>query len=616
MSTLTPQETSHPRGRTERLSKLYDAGTLALQLDQVSVALDLLSMVAQRAQDPILGSQAWANMGVGLRRQGRQEEARSAFLQALERDPESISARFNLANTLAALGRHEEALGHYTQLRATAPERADVATNMGALLMAMGRAPEAAVCFAEAVRLNPHDACAWGNLGAAQVVVGQAVAPLRSLQQALRLDPRNARTHIKIGCLLTEQGHLDAAKMAFSSAQRLAPGHLDVAAGLAQVLHRRGEDQEALTLLAPLVQAGKLSPNLVATWAQICRRTGRQQAAIGPLQAQIDAAVDPATLSLLHHCLGDVLDPLGRTAEAFAAHAHANQLRGLSHDPDAHSAWVDRIISHPLHPQGGSCTSEVPVLIVGMPRSGTSLVEQILASHASVHGAGELDELRQVSIMASRATSTPYPEALAQLQPGQLDRIADAYLGRLCRGGPEASRVTDKMPQNFLYLGLAAAMLPYARVIHCVRDPADTGLSCYFQNFKDTLGFTTDLEWLARWIQDYQRLMDHWKRVLPLPILDVPYAELCRDPETWSRRIVAFSDLDWDPRCLMAHTHSRVVRTASYAQVRTPIYQTSIGRADTYAAHIPGLLALRLPESSPASSTKPNHHPMNHQTDG
>jgi tetratricopeptide (TPR) repeat protein len=589
-----------------RLSSLYDAGTLALHQGQVGDALPLLRLVAQRSKDPTLRSLALGNLGVGLRRLGREEEALAAFEQALRADPESTSARFNLANTLRSLGQLPEALAHYQALSLAHPDRGDIANNMGTVLLALGRSVEADRCFSEAVRLQPSEAHYWGNLAAAQAASGRTLAPLRSLQQALKRNPRSASLLVKLGHHLVEQGHLDAAARAFRTAIRVEPERLDAVAGLATAMHRRGENESAAELLRPLVDNNTLTPNLVATWTQICRRTGQAEAAIEPLRKQLKPTLDPATQVLLQHSLGDILDKTGAHDAAFAAYAQANSLRELKHDPVAHSTWVDRLIAQPIPTTQASTADERPLLIVGMPRSGTSLVEQILASHPDCHGAGELDDLRQLSLMAAESLSLQYPEVLGSLRPATLDKMSAAYLARLCRRAGDARRVTDKMPQNFLYLGLVSAMLPGARIIHCVRDPVDTALSCYFQNFKDTLAFTTRLDWLASWVADYHRLMAHWETHLSLPILHVPYAGLCREPEAWSQAIVDFSGLPWDPQCLSSHTHSRVVRTASYAQVRRPIYQTSIGRSQAYRAHISQLLRLRQTQSSGPSRQLPS----------
>mgnify|MGYP001192056793 CR=1 FL=1 len=218
--------------------------------------------------------------------------------------------------------------------------------------------------------------------------------------------------------------------------------------------------------------------------------------------------------------------------------------------------------------------------------------------------------------MAGRGSQAVFPQCLPSLQTAELDRLGEAYLSRATRSAGNAARISDKMPQNFLYLGLISKMLPGARVIHCVRDPADTALSCFFQNFKNTLAFSTDLSWLESWSRDYQRLMAHWRQNLQLPLFDVQYESLCHDPETWTRRILDFVGLDWDAQCLQPHSHSRVVRTASYAQVRTPIYKTSIGRADAYAAHVPGLIALRSTDSPDPRSNESEEHPKKTRTDG
>ncbi len=228
-----------------------------------------------------------------------------------------------------------------------------------------------------------------------------------------------------------------------------------------------------------------------------------------------------------------------------------------------------------------------------MMRSGTTLAEQILASHPQIHGAGELDTLGRLagSLPRRLATQIPYPECVAHLDAATARAVAADYLEVLKQHGGAAERVVDKMPLNFLGLGLIATLLPRARIVHCRRDPMDTCLSCFFRDFTTSFTFKYDLRDLGLYYREYERLMAHWRRVLPLPIFELQYEELTAAPEAVSRRLVAFCGLDWDERCLRFHETERPVRTASTAQVRQPMYQSAVGRWRRYEKHLGPLMA-------------------------
>jgi hypothetical protein len=218
-----------------------------------------------------------------------------------------------------------------------------------------------------------------------------------------------------------------------------------------------------------------------------------------------------------------------------------------------------------------------------MPRSGTSLVEQILASHPAVHGAGELTEIGLMAL-STAAGGREYPESVRGLDARSVNAMAAAYGRRLDALAPKAERVVDKMWQNFEYLGFAAMLLPAARIIWCRRDPADLGLSCFFQHFfGDGVPFAYDLAHIGCMVREHERAMAHWRAVLDLDILDLTYETLVADPEAQIRRLVKFAGLPWDPACLRFHQTERVVRTASHAQVRRPLYSSSVGRHRAYA---------------------------------
>jgi hypothetical protein len=281
-------------------------------------------------------------------------------------------------------------------------------------------------------------------------------------------------------------------------------------------------------------------------------------------------------------------DEAGDRDRAFARAGEANRLKRAVFDPDGYGALIDRLVAAfdrsamTRYPRAAH-HDERPVFVVGMPRSGTSLVEQILASHPAVHGAGELTEIGLLALSTARE-GRAYPESVAGLDRRALTAIADAYRGRLDELAPGAARVVDKMWQNVEYLGFIALLFPAARIIYCRRDPADVGLSCYFQHFfGQGVPFAYDLAHIGRYCREQARAMAHWREVLELPLLEVEYERLVAEPDAEIRRLVDFAGLPWDPACLRFHETERVVRTASHAQVRRPMYRSAVGRHRAYA---------------------------------
>jgi len=325
-------------------------------------------------------------------------------------------------------------------------------------------------------------------------------------------------------------------------------------------------------------------------------------------------ATDAALLSMedridLHFELAKIHEDSGRFGEAFAQWLAGNALkrRQVAYNEAATFDWLDRVrkvFSADLIRARSGCgdPSSVPVFILGMPRSGTTLVEQILASHPHVFGAGELPLLAQTIASAGNATPCPvgFPEMALGMTSGQFRRLGADYVRELARRAPGAARITDKMPHNFRFAGFIHLILPKATIIHTVRDPLDTCVSNFATLFAAQQDHTYDLAELGRYYRRYQELMAHWRRVLPPgQILDVRYEDIVTDLEGAARRIVAHCGLDWDARCLDFHRTERIVRTTSATQVRQPLYKNSVERWRRYERFLGPLLA----ELGPAASS-------------
>jgi tetratricopeptide (TPR) repeat protein len=509
--------------------------------------------------------EALNNLGNALRELGRLDEARAAYAAALGLDPTLAMTINNMGQALQEEGKPGEALAWYEEAIARAPAAARFHTHRASALAELERHDEAAAGYQTALAHDPSAIEACCGLGRLRDEQGRHAEALELLRTAVGRRPDSASARVQLASLLAEVGEFAAAEASLREALRRDPRHV-----------------AALTALAELKQERLPDADLEAMCDLL---TEREQS--------------PGTAAALHFGLARVLDARGEfplAAENFilgnALRCKAMSLRGEVYRPELQQGFVDSVIAAHTpgffdRVRGFGLESRRPVFIFGLPRSGTTLVEQILASHARVCGGGELklvrDALRALPRVMGRDED---PLAcLPDLDPPSTRTLAQGYLDGLDALDTQADRVTDKMPENFQSLGLIAALFPNATLIHCRRDLRDVALSCWTTNFRN-LGWTFDRDAIAHYFGQYTRLMEHWRRVLPAAWLDVDYEALVADLEGESRRIVAWCGLDWDPNCLAFHETRRPVRTASSGQVRRPLYSHSIGRWRNYAAEL------------------------------
>ena len=607
---------SYRRGEFERAAR---AGEAALADDPDDPdALHLLGMIALRQGDP-RRAEALINRAVAVR-------------------PDEAAHHASLAEVCAALGQAHRAIDGFRAALRLKPDRPDYHYNLGVALLSRGDLDAAISHLREAIRLNPGFSWAHNNLGNALLLKGDRAAALDHLRRAVQLDPKSvaARTnlgsallnlgepnealahyleaarlrpdfagaHNNLGNVYHALGRLDESEACYRTAIRLQPALVGAHAGLGRVLEELGDLDQAA---ASLREALRHEPRNALVLARLATMTPGTLS--GPERESIESLL--AGASLPREQRWPLLFGLARsfdaqaefdraaslTFEANALQVADFQTRGMGYDPDAHRRFVDRLIAT-FTPQffarvrGLGLATERPVFVVGMPRSGTTLVEQILASHPRAFGAGELQLVSQTFDFLPQATgrSESPIECLKYLDRESVAHIGRRHLDALAALDSSADRIVDKLPENTLYLGLIAVLFPHARVIHCRRDMRNVALSCWMTHFAN-LRWACDMHHIATRIGEYRRLMTHWRSVLPIQLLDLDYEAMAAEPEHSTRELLAWCGLEWDPACQEFFTTRRRVRTTSVAQVRQPIYRSSIGRWQNYKQPLADLFA-------------------------
>jgi Flp pilus assembly protein TadD len=582
----------------DHVESLLLLGALESEAGRFAAARDLIAKAVDLRPDFAPGQFA---LGNALRGLGRHGPAAAAYRKAAALAPGLAAAHYNLANTLRDLGDLEAAAAAYRAAIAAAADHAETHTNLGAVLQDLGRPDEALEAYRRAAALAARDPTAHFNLGRALRRAGQPEAAAAAYRTALALKPDYAEAWINLGNVLFDLNRNETAAEAYGQAATLRPGDAEARLNLAEAQQALGQTAAALAgvhealALDPASARGWLILSNLKTFAPDDPDIGRMEALLaaqGSGRQSREARID------LGFALGKAWTDAGEADLAFANLSSANRLKraDLAYDVQADVDWLERIAaaSPPALFErfaGAGAASELPVFILGMPRSGTSLVEQILASHPEVHGAGELNDLEAVIRQEAGVddVAQAYPAMLSGLSATALKGLGEAYLARIRPLAGDAARITDKMPGNFPFAGLIALMLPQARIIHCRRNPMDTCLSCYSKKFTSGQAFTYDLRDLGCYYRAYAALMAHWRRVLPPErFIEVDYEQVVGDLEGEARRLVAFCGLAWDEAC---HETRRAVRTASVNQVRQPLYAGSVERWRAFERHLGPLLA-------------------------
>jgi tetratricopeptide (TPR) repeat protein len=512
--------------------------------------------------------------------------------------PQRNDAKYLLmqGNRSMARGAYSEAISFYEDLIRIAPRHAVAYNNLGAALCKLGRYKEAEAYFSQALKIESDFSDAHSNMGNSLLVQGQYADAELFLRRAIKLNPRHVNARINLGLTLSFLNRLRDARSQFEKSLKYQPRSGDALCGLAHISMAEGSFDQAEVMLRRALEANPRTPRALALQAGLRKMTPADSLWLKSAEDVAASEIAPWEESELRFAIGKYYDDVQDFKRAFQNYKHANDLLkpiAESYDREAYKGFIDGMINVYTREvvarvNGGASNSMKPVFVVGMPRSGTSLTEQIISSHPSAKGAGELEFWADV-IHKRGALINERP-----LDESARKELADAYLRILGATSGDALRIVDKAPVNSDYLGVIHSVFPHARIIYMQRDPIDTCLSCYFQKFALPVNFSMDLQDLADYYREHRRIMTHWRAVFPPgTMLDVPYEELVADQQGWTRKILDFLDLEWDERVLNFHETKRAVRTGSFWQVRQRIYKSSLQRWRNYEKFIDPLLDLK-----------------------
>jgi tetratricopeptide (TPR) repeat protein len=538
-------------------------------------------------------------LGLALYLQRRYEEAYDPLHLATKLEPKNPLYSSNLAETLRRLRRFEAAVEEFERATTLMPEFLKAHLGYGNTLRDLKRYDKAVARYRLILAINPRHAEAYYHLALTYIEMDREEEAIPLLRKSLALRPGMQEARLSLAGLLEEEGDIEEAVELFKEVLDKIPGHQGALNNLGNLLKTLGRMEEAKDYYNRAIEKNPAAASAYYNLSRAKKGVGDEEE-IRVMEEMLDKPETGRDQKVsLHFALGKHYDDIGQFETAFHHFEQGNILdeRGEPFNAAVHSAVVDRLINvfRPSFLQqraGVGSESELPIFILGMPRSGTTLVEQILATHPDVYGAGELKYVGDLVASLCKAVGGNYPDSMYNLDAVSAVGLAEQYLRKikLLAGKQKYRRITDKMPGNFMHIGLIASLFPKARIVHCVREPLDVCLSCYSQYFTAVMPFAKSLTSLGQYWRDYARIMEHWHAAMPGRIFEVRYSDMIGDQEGTSRKLLEHCGLTWDDACLEFHKTERQVKTASTWQVRQPIYTSSLDRWRNYEKFLDPLI--------------------------
>jgi len=531
--------------------------------------------------------EAHSNLGTILLEQGRLKEASHAFLKALELLPDHPMLLNNVGNVLQLQGENEKALSLLNKVISQDPDNAHAYNNIGNALRALDRNEEAVAAYKRVLEINPEFALGYYNLGLILIELEELNDAVHCFNQALRINPADKNAYLGLGNARSAQGNLEQAVSACQKAIAIDPLYEEAYKELGKAFADHGEIEMAL---AANRKALEVNPEYAKAYLALSRnkKFTEYDDDIGAIESLFaKKGISDEDSVHLAFALGKAYEDLGNFDKSMEYVTKATRLKRNSYDYSISESQeefdrIKQVFSSDFfsnHHDSGD-PDRTPIFILGMPRSGTSLVEQILASHPDVYGAGELKDLGKVlgsiKTSAKERQSGIIPAELLELDDRAFADLGKQYITRIRKYSANAKFITDKMPHNFLYIGFVRAILPNARIIHCTRDPMDNCLSIFKTHLKNVHGYADNMSELGQYYRMYLELMKYWRATLPEFVYDQSYEDLVRSQREQVSKLLQHCGLDWDDACVDFHKTRRKVKTASNAQVRRPIYNDSV----------------------------------------
>jgi len=536
------------------------------------------------------------NLGLVQRELNLTVDAKLSLNKAIELNPGYADAYIALAEMNFSAGDISAALSVcYSALRML-PNDHDVLSYTGYLNSESGDANSAIINLKKAVKSGPANIRSLHLLSSVFFTNDKPDKALKYARDALKLSPNDSDVNHLLGNIYKRSGDYDKALTCFQTAHEADHSNYSIVADIADIFEIRGEYDEALAFIKPFILKSDVTQNILTVYSSLSAHYKNENHAIELMLNYVDNNELENSIDV-HKELGKKYDKASHYDLAFKHYHEFNEGMRLDNKEWVSKYSVDNDLNevdecvvnykkdfwNSINSSGNQ--TERPVFVIGMPRSGTSLTEQILSTHPDVFGAGELTDIPKIveDLMKHKQR---HPEFLRNMTETRLSEAADKYLLALNEHSETAQRVIDKMPTNFWYVGLISSLFPKAKIIHIQRHPMDTCLSIYFQKFGASMPFTTKLVDIGKHYNAYSKLMGYWKNVLDIPMLDISYDDLVVEPEENIRTMVSFCGLEWDARCLEFYKNKRDVNTPSYDQVRQPLYTKSSGRWRNYSVHL------------------------------
>ncbi len=537
-------------------------------------------------------------LGKACQQLGNLCEAELAFSNALKLQPDAVQTALELAIVLFSQNKLEAANEYFSQVIKADPASTKALFGLGRIYQMQSKLDIARTYFEKAIQIDPKLVSAHYFLGKLLFDLAQLDAAEKQYKKVLKLHPGDVHAFMGLGYLNIVQNRVEDAKSWFEKVLATNKNDLNAIAGLAKVYDQMGELQQAYDLLKPNINKHTNSPDIGIAFANICRHFDSCPQAAEYLEQVLSCTQDDTiNARQIHFSLGKIYDRLKEYDKAFLHFDQGNKLKTDIFNSIEEAACIVTLIktcdwNYFIQSPKSTQNTDRIIFIVGMPRSGTTLTEQILASHPDLFGVGEVGILPGIikDLPEYLGKGSAYPGNLKNLTTDILNKFSERYLKEINQLNAKSKRVVDKTLANYLYLGLISQMFPNAKIIHCKRDPRDTCLSIYFQNFDDSHYYATRLKNLGEYYKLYEKVMAHWKSLIGIPIYEVQYEELVANQEKISRELIDFVELEWDDRVLEFYKAKRSVITASYDQVRQKMYTKSTARWKNYEKHLEPLI--------------------------